>query len=284
VSNISNTGSDGWLFISGSVNGNDKVVLGGDTSISGTLVVNPRLSDSLIYASVNSNPTLSRVGIKNNNPETTLHIGGTTDPGLLVDSGAVINYGRNNASSATLLVQGKLAGDHGLLVVSGSVGRVSIGKHNPNAKLDVYGDGIYSGSLTVTGSLLARNITGSIQYVDASLTTPYFIGDGVSYSSSTGQWSISGDAFTRALQTPSWRGVTSGSGQTEIFLDGVSKKYTVPLNSAQSYIVLASARQIGGSAGTLGDSRWFRIEGSIKYVNNNGINCFTIVLLSIVPL
>jgi hypothetical protein len=268
IFNLSYESSDSWLFISGGVNSNEKVLVGGDLTTSGTFVVDPRVSDSLIYATVNSNPFLSRVGIKNNSPETTLHIGGTTDPGLISDTGAIINYGRNNSSSATFLVQGKFGGDHGLLVVSGCCDRVSIGKHNPNAKLDVYGDGIYSGSLTVTGSLVARNITGSIKYVDTDLTVPYLIGDGINYDDSTNQWQISGDAFTRSLQTPSWRGVTSGSGQTEIFLDGVSKRYSIPLNSAQSYIVLASARQIGGSSGVVGDSRWFRIEGAIKNVSN----------------
>ena len=276
ISNFSNTGSDGWLFISGGINNDEKVVFGGDASVSGSFVVSPRLTDSLIYANVSSNPFLSRVGIKNNTPETTLHVGGTTDPGFIVDTGAIINYGRNNSSSATFLVQSKLGGDHGLLVVSGCCDRVSIGKHNPNAKLDVYGDGIYSGSLTVTGSLVARNITGSIQYVDPALTVPYMIGDGISYLSNTGQWQLSGDAFTRALQTPTWRGITSGSGQTEIFLDGGSKRYTIPIDSAQTYIVLASARQIGGSAGSIGDSRWFRIEGAIKNVsaviNSIGLN------------
>ena len=267
IINMPSTGSDGWLFISGGINNNEKTVFGGDATVSGSFVVGPRALDSLIYANVNTNPVLSRIGIKNNTPESTLHIGGTIDPALLVDSGAVINYGRNNASSATLLVQGKLGGDHGLLVVSGSVDRVSIGKHNPNAKLDVYGDGIYSGSLTVTASLEARNITGSIKYVDTTLTSQFVVGDGVSYYDPTGQWQVSGEAFSRSLQTPTWRGVTSGSGQTEIFIDSLTKRYSVPINSAQSYIILAHGRQIGGTAGSVGDSRWFRIEGAIKNIS-----------------
>lgn len=185
------TGSDSWLYISGAINEDEKVVFGGDSIVSGTLIVDPQPLESLFGAFVNSNPNLSRIGIKNNAPETTLHVGGSPDPGLLVDTGAIINYGRNNSSSATFLVQGKSSGDHGLLVVSGCCDRVSIGKHNPNAKLDVYGDSIISGSLHVTSSLVSRNITGSIRYVDEAMTTEFLVG-GATYNNATGQWTISG--------------------------------------------------------------------------------------------
>jgi hypothetical protein len=97
------------------------------------------------------------------------------------------------------LVQGKYGGDHGLLVVSASSERVAIGKHNPNAKLDVYGNGIFSGSLNVTASLVARNITGSIRYVDEAMTADFLIGN-ATFDDSTGQWTIgsgggSGDSY-----------------------------------------------------------------------------------------
>jgi len=199
LTKITGTGSDGWLFVSGGINTNERVVFGGDTIISGTFIVSPRVSDSLIYATASSNPLSARVGIKKTNPESTLHVGGTNEPGLLVDTGAIVNYGRNNAASSTFLVQGKYGGDHGLLVVSASSERVAIGKHNPNAKLDVYGNGIFSGSLNVTASLVARNITGSIRYVDEAMTADFLIGN-ATFDDSTGQWTIgsgggSGDSY-----------------------------------------------------------------------------------------
>jgi len=205
ISQYFTTGSDSWLFISGAISDNEKVVLGGDITVSGSFTVSPTTSDSLIFASVNSNHALSRVGIKQNSPETTLHVGGTSDPGFITDTGAIINYGRNSAASATFLVQGKSGGDHGLLVVSSSCDRVSIGKHNPNAKLDVYGDTIISGSLYVTASLIARNITGSIRYVDEAMTTEFLVG-GATYNNSTGQWTIStggGDSYFSSTTTDS---------------------------------------------------------------------------------
>ena len=189
LTKISGTGSDGWLFVSGGINSNEKVVFGGDTTISGTFIVSPNITEPLIYATASSNPTAARVGIKRPDPESTFHIGGTNEPGFLADTGAIINYGRNNSSSSTFLVQGKYGGDHGLLVVSASSERVAIGKHNPNAKLDVYGDGIFSGSLRVTSSLIARSMTGSIQYVDEAMTTDFLIGN-ATFNASTGQWTI----------------------------------------------------------------------------------------------
>jgi hypothetical protein len=193
------TGSDSWLYISGAIDANEKVIFGGDVVSSGSLIVDPQPLESLFSAIVNSNPNLSRIGIKNNSPETTVHIGGNNDPGLIVDTGAIINYERNAASSATFLVQGKASGDHGLLVVSGCCDRVSIGKHNPNAKLDVYGDGIFSGSLHVTSSIVSRNITGSIRFVDEAMTTDFLVGN-ATFDDSTGQWTIgsgggSGDSY-----------------------------------------------------------------------------------------
>jgi hypothetical protein len=199
LTKITGTGSDGWLFVSGGINANERVVFGGDTIISGTFVVSPHITDALIYATASSNPLSARVGIKRTDPESTLHVGGTNEPGLLIDTGAVINYGRNNASSSTFLVQGKYGGDHGLLVVSASSERVAIGKHSPNAKLDVYGNGIFSGSLNVTASLVARNMTGSIRYVDEAMSTDFLVGN-VTYDDLTGQWTIgsgggSGDSY-----------------------------------------------------------------------------------------
>ncbi len=185
LTKISGTGSDGWLFISGGINSNEKVVFGGDTTVSGTFIVSPNITEPLIYATASSNLLLARVGIKKPDPESTLHVGGTNEPGLLTDTGAIINYGRNNSSSSTFLVQGKYGGDHGLLVVSASSERIAIGKHNPNAKLDVYGDGIFSGSLHVTSSLIARSITGSIRYVDEAMTTDFLIGN-ATFNASTG--------------------------------------------------------------------------------------------------
>ena len=201
------TGSDSWLYISGAINSNERVVFGGDVVSSGSLIIGPQPLESLFSAVINSNPNLSRIGIKNNSPETTLHIGGTSDPGLVVDTGAIINYGRNSASSATFLVQGKASGDHGLLVVSGCCDRVSIGKHNPNAKFDVYGDGIFSGSLHVTASIISRNITGSIRFVDEAMTTEFLTGD-ATFNNTTGQWTIgsgggSGDSYFISTTTNS---------------------------------------------------------------------------------
>jgi len=189
LTKITGTGSDGWLFVSGGINANERVVFGGDTIVSGTFVVSPHITDSLIYATASSNPLSARVGIKRTDPESTLHVGGTNEPGFLTDTGAIINYGRNNAASSTFLVQGKYGGDHGLLVVSASSERIAIGKHNPNAKLDVCGDGIFSGSLHVTASLIARNITGSIRYVDEAMTTDFLVGN-ATFDDSTGQWTI----------------------------------------------------------------------------------------------
>lgn len=193
---ISGTGSDGWLFVSGGINSNDRVVFGGDTTVSGTFIVSPNILEPLIFATASSDPLSRRVGIKRHDPESALHVGGTNEPGLLTDTGAIINYGRNNSASSTFLVQGKYGGDHGLLVVSASSERVAIGKHNPNAKLDVYGDGIFSGSLHVTSSLIARSITGSLKYVDENMTTNFLIGN-VTYDDITGQWTIDsgGDSY-----------------------------------------------------------------------------------------
>ena len=267
--NINSVGNDAWLFVSGGINDNHKSLFGGDVTISGSFVVDPQLADSLISANVNSNPFLSRLGIKNNSPESTVHIGGSNDPGLLVDTGAIINYGRNNSSSATFLVQSKLGGDHGLLVVSGCCDRVSIGKHNPNAKLDVYGSGIFSGSLDVTGSLISPDITGSIKYIDRNLTVPFIVGSGISYNDASKQWLVSNDGFVNSIKSPSWRGITTGSTTTEIFIDGGTGRYQLPMNKTHTYIILVSARQIGGSSGTIGDSKWFRIEGGAKNVNGS---------------
>jgi hypothetical protein len=265
--NISSVGNDVWLFVSGGINNNHKSLYGGDVTISGSFVVGPQSTESLISANVNSNPFLSRLGIKKNAPESTVHIGGSDDPALLVDAGAVVNYGRNNSSSATFLVQSKLGGDHGLLVVSGCCDRVSIGKHNPNAKFDVYGSGIFSGSLDVTGSLIASSITGSIKYIDRNLTVPFMVGSGISYDDASKQWLVSNDGFVNSIKSPSWRGITTGSATTEIFVDGGAGRYQLPMNKTHTYIILVSARQIGGSAGTIGDSKWFRIEGGAKNVN-----------------
>lgn len=207
LTKISGTGSDGWLFVSGGINSNEKVVFGGDATVSGTFIVSPNITQPLIYATASSNPIFARVGIKRPDPESTLHVGGTNEPGLLTDTGAIINYGRNNSASSTFLVQGKYGGDHGLLVVSASSERVAIGKHNPNAKLDVYGDGIFSGSLRVTSSLIARSITGSIQYVDEAMTTDFLIGN-ATFNASTGQWTIGsggggGDSYFISTTTDS---------------------------------------------------------------------------------
>lgn len=187
ISQTWKTGSDSWLYVSGGINSTDKVLFGGDVTISGTFRVNPQSVETLINAKVDLvDQNECRVGIKTNLPATTLHVGGDNDPGFIVDTGAIINFGRNLADSATLLVQGKAGGDHGLLVVSASCDRVSIGKHHPNAKLDILGDEIITGSLYASTRVHSPELTGSLtKLVNGN---DYLVaGDGISLTvSSTG--------------------------------------------------------------------------------------------------
>jgi len=219
VQKLSGTGSDGWLFISGAVGSSEKSVFGGDVTVSGVVHVNPQggaLSDfrvdgnsgtHLVFADASS----QRVGIDTNTPSGTLHVGdgdGAT-PGLVVGDTAIINYSRQSAVVSTFLVRRSSAhvGNDALLVVSSSSDRVGIRKHSPQATLDV------SGSVMVTGSLYAQNITGSLtRLLDG---TPYLIA-GSNISLATG----SSGAVT--ITSTGGGGTPGGAAGQVQFNDGAS--------------------------------------------------------------
>lgn len=218
VQKLSGTGSDGWLFISGAVGSSEKSVFGGDVTVSGVVHVNPQggaLSDfrvdgnsgtHLVFADASS----QRVGIDTSTPSGTLHVGdgdGAT-PGLVVGDTAIINYSRQSAVVSTFLVRRSSThvDNDALLVVSSSSDRVGIRKHSPQATLDV------SGSVMVTGSLYAQNITGSLtRLLDG---TPYLIA-GSNISLATGS--------SGAVTITSTGGGTPGGAAGQVqFNDGAS--------------------------------------------------------------
>ena len=219
IQKLSGTGSDGWLFISGAVGSSEKSVFGGDVTVSGVVHVNPQggaLSDfrvdgnsgtHLVFADASS----QRVGIDTSAPSGTLHVGdgdGAT-PGLVVGDTAIINYSRQSAVVSTFLVRRSSThvGNDALLVVSSSSDRVGIRKHSPQATLDV------SGSVMVTGSLYAQNITGSLtRLLDG---TPYLIA-GSNISLATG----SSGAVT--ITSTGGGGTPGGAAGQVQFNDGAS--------------------------------------------------------------
>lgn len=75
--------------------------------------------------------------------------------------------------------------DTSLLVTDASTDRVGIGKNTPNAKLDVNGDTLISGSLTVTGTLDADS--GSFNYIEADALIKHTgdNGTGITFTSDT---------------------------------------------------------------------------------------------------
>jgi hypothetical protein len=95
----------------------------------------------------------SRVGIGTNTPSASLHISGASSAALLeIDSPAVNN----------------------ILFVTGS-GRVGLGTNLPITTLDISGSGRFTNGLTVTGSLIAPSITGSLLGTASFASTASFV-------------------------------------------------------------------------------------------------------------
>jgi hypothetical protein len=93
------------------------------------------------------------VGIGTTTPSASLHISGASSAALLeIDSPAVNN----------------------ILFVTGS-GRVGVGTNLPITTLDVSGSGRFTNGLTVTGSLIAPSITGSLLGTSSFASTASFV-------------------------------------------------------------------------------------------------------------
>jgi hypothetical protein len=152
-------------------------------------------------------------------------------------------------------------------VASGSVDGVfppptiqaAFGKYNLQGNTDslfVVGDGldasnrhdvfrVNSGSVQVTGSFIAPNITGSIEYVDDVGTIPFLInGPNITTNyNSLGQWEITG----------------SGGGGTNYFSEVALNSIATTGSVAMTYLSSSSGAEITGSFRVLGD-----ITGSIS--------------------
>ena len=195
LQNLTGTGSDAWLFISGANGtGTDRVVFGGAVFVSGGMIVNrqaggggPTISGNfatgdflllnssaqyLMFGDVSS----SRVGIDSGAPSGTLHIGdgaGAT-PGLVVDDTAIVNYGRNGDNVATFMVRGASNKHEALFVVSASQERIGIRQYNPKATLDISGSVMVTGSMYISGTIFAQefhtNIVSSSIIYDSGST------------------------------------------------------------------------------------------------------------------
>ncbi|MFY7886268.1 MAG: hypothetical protein ACOVOV_15635, partial [Dolichospermum sp.] len=119
------------------------------------------------------------VGIGTTTPSSSLHISGASSAALLeIDSPAVNN----------------------ILYVSGS-GNVGIGTNIPTTTLDISGSGRFTNGLTVTGSLIAPSITGSLLGTSSFANTASFVNPLTQSVAITGSLTVNGNNTTTGTTT-----------------------------------------------------------------------------------
>ena len=121
----------------------------------------------------------SRIGIGTTTPSSSLHISGASSAALLeIDSPAVNN----------------------IIFVTGS-GRVGVGTNLPITTLDVSGSGRFTNGLTVTGSLIAPSITGSLLGTASFASTASFVNPLTQSVAITGSLTVNGSNTTTGTTT-----------------------------------------------------------------------------------
>jgi hypothetical protein len=119
------------------------------------------------------------VGIGTTTPSSSLHISGASSAALLeIDSPAVNN----------------------IIFVSGS-GNVGIGTNIPTTTLDISGSGRFTNGLTVTGSLRAPSITGSLLGTSSFASTASFVNPLTQSVAITGSLTVNGNNTTTGTTT-----------------------------------------------------------------------------------
>ncbi len=188
-------GTDTFFFVSGSLNGDDKSVFGGDLAVSGTLAVNK----SAAVGSQVHITSAGKVGIGTSTPAYKLSVGGSMEIGeylyhrndtdtfvrlqsdeitLSAGDKNMINLKEDGVNTQVLIMSGGAAssydettGNDVSFYVSGSVG---------SAKTNSKGTAVFGGDVVVSGSFVNSDISGSL----TQLT------DGTSYILSNGSISV----------------------------------------------------------------------------------------------
>lgn len=137
------------------------------------------------------------------------------------------------------------------LVVSGD-GNIGIGTATPNAKLDVNGNTIITGSLTVTSTITAQTlvvqtITSSVDFVTGSTRFGTLLSNTHQFTGSvsmTGSLSVVGNGITSSLfGTSSWASNSISASQAQ---NAVTASYI--LNAVSASFASTASNVLGGAA------------------------------------
>ena len=261
--NMTGTGSDGWLFVSGGVAASDKVVFGGDITVSGTVHVNPQKSAA---------PDFRIDGTSVN-----LFFADVSEQKIAISGSFVVTGSSILSSSLTVTGSSIVTGSFTVTGSSTVTGSFTVtGSSILSSSLTVIGSSIVNGSLTVTGS---STVTGSFVVTGSSILSSSLtvIGSSIVNGSSTvtGSFTVTGSSIITGSFTVTGSSILSSS-LTVIGSSIVNGSSTVtgPLVVTGSFIVSGSAVTspiaMFGIHGTqlaplsLGNDAFFFVSGNIN--------------------
>jgi len=101
--------------------------------------------------------------------------------------------------------------------------------------------------------------SGNYSHAEGYRSKAYLYGQ---HAKADGRFSSDGDAqlsnLVARIET------TDATANVEMFLDGIDDRAILPANRTWAFTINIAARQTGGTAGTVGDSGIYKIEGGIK--------------------
>ena len=148
--------------------------------------------------------------------------------------------------------------------------QVGIGTTSPNAKLDVNGDAIITGSLTVTSNITAPNLTGTASYATQALSASYAPGTPafpfVGSAQITGSLLLSG-SLTLSNYTNS--GSFPGTGSALLAVNNSGSVITSPFRDVAEQVYTGSIAWTGTAAPSGSTNHTYRWSQVGKTVNLN---------------
>jgi len=162
-------------------------------------------------------------------------------------------------------------------VIAGATGNVGIGTNAPGARLDVSGSARITNGLTVTGSLIAPSITGSLQGTASFATTAsYALTSSAAGANTTVQYNSNGNLFGSNRFTFDGTTVQINGGTLLITGSSIISGSSIITGSLQVGIPGTSAATIDTTVGTLGRGDIVSVDWANRLLANSSLSAYTV--------